>query len=186
MKERHAQWAKLTHRRRAADTPRSRPVIAIRDQPGVQDLERKLLLYTGRRTVLSPELDDLLEEVSQRLFGIVRDDTLYAPPPEYWGLSDDDPERWRIDSLIDDYERQLKAEHLPEPEALRHLEALGVSFYGQNGDALSCFRHFDRQAELAALKVKGSLPEPAEINQDELGSRLEAEARQWKSTRKQR
>ncbi len=148
-----------------------------------EERSRKLLLYTGRRTALNPELDDALNGVSRRLFGLVRAETEYDPPPYYWDLGGDDPERWRIDGLIDEFERQLKAAHLPEPEALQHLQALGVSFHGPMGEALHGLRHFDRQAELAALGLKGSLPEPVEVNHDALSTKLEDEARRWKTTR---
>lgn len=43
-----------------------------------------------------------------------------------------------------------------------------------------------QQAELAALGVKGSLPEPVAVNQDELLSRLESEARLWRLSKNPR
>lgn len=79
MKKRHAEWLKLIAGNAPAHSPPA-TLLRVLDLPGFEAIERKLLLYTSVRSELSPALEFDVNDLSEKTFGIIRDDTLFPLP----------------------------------------------------------------------------------------------------------
>jgi len=176
MKRRHAEWLKLT----AAVTPSispSLPAIRIREFPGIDELERKLLLYSGRGQ-LPIDLDERMDEISVALFGIKREQTLYQKPADYYLLPKDELEFYE-----EEHESRYETSELDQDQAVAFLKTFGLDFSDEGGKSLLCTWYLKRQAEAAAKGFMGKMPDRAQAGLDTFASKLEADARAFLSRR---
>ncbi|MBE1707466.1 hypothetical protein HKB47_03465 [Mesorhizobium japonicum] len=171
MKKRHAEWLNLT----AGNLPApSCPAFRMRilDLPGFEAIERKLLLYTSVRSELSPALALEVDDLSAKTFGIVRNDTLFSWPSHYDDLHQASPERWRIDDEFYEHEEKYETGEATDDEAVAILAGLGLDFNDNRGLPLRCTKLFCRQAEAAAKRIIGALPDQATVNLEAWGNAL--------------
>ncbi|RWP25150.1 hypothetical protein [Mesorhizobium sp.] len=176
MKKRHAEWLKLTAN--TTSHPAPHPVlIRIFDLPGFETIERKLLLYTSARSELSPSLEFEVNDLSERTFGIIRNDTLFLLPIHYNSLHAASSERWKIEDEFNEHEDQYETSDATDDEAVTILASLGLDFNDSRGQPLRCTRYFCRQAEAAAKGLMGRMPDQAAANLEVWGSALEQAAR---------
>jgi hypothetical protein len=160
MKKRHEEWVRLT-----AGAPIKQPVdnikgiCRIRELPGFRELEDRLLLYWSAHGVLPPELENAINELSERTFGILRDETLFALPARYSDLPRWSDERQQIEDAWDEHEAQFETADATDDEAVAILTKLGLDFTDDRGQPLRCTKLMCRQAEAAAKGIMGRLPD---------------------------
>jgi hypothetical protein len=155
MKPKHLKWLKLTGEKIGARDVAS---VQIRNIPAVKRLEDQLLLYSSHRGSPPPGIED---NVSRELFGIVATDTFYELPKNYESLDELSEERYQIDLAFNRYESKFKAEHLSLDDTVEYLLSLGLDFRDEHGQPLRCIMLLRRQAEAAAKKIFGKLPDLA-------------------------
>ncbi|RUW57412.1 hypothetical protein [Mesorhizobium sp. M7A.F.Ca.US.008.03.1.1] len=156
MKKRHAEWLKLTAGNMPAPpSPTTR--MRILDLPGFEAIERKLLLYTSARSELSPAMELEVDDLSEKTFGIIRNDTLFSFPSHYDDLHEASSERWRIDDEVCNHKEKYETGEATDDEAVIILAGLGLDFDDNRGLPLRCTKLFCRQAEAAA---KGLIRQP--------------------------
>lgn len=147
-------------RRRLRNRPKLKIVgspIPVRDLPGVEALERKLLWGLTRRGPTSAEVDHEVNIVSQQLFGITRQDTEYSwpdgDPPvraieDPWHVSD-------VERRYLEYEQRFQTTGLNDEDSVVVLRGLGFDFTNEHGRPLLCTTLLSRQAEAAARGDRG-------------------------------
>lgn len=171
MKARYSQWEKLLGPLKHKSV---RPPIRVLDLPGVQRLEDKLLLNGFPRRDLLPETEQLADETSIRLFGITKAQTeIYLD--DFRDYDDEDFEQ-RLLRL----QRASETVDVSDEDRVEVLLNLGLDFRGQRGHPLLCTRLFGRQAEAAAKRIIGNLPDQASAHLQKWESNLERDAEAWK------
>ncbi|MBA8909921.1 hypothetical protein [Aminobacter ciceronei] len=178
MKNRHADWLNLTANVQSSTATSQQPPIRLRDLPGFQEIEDKILLYSSIRGELNPELEFLINELSVKTFGIAASETFWQDPPGYedWPLWSD--ERQEADSRFFEHEESFDTGRACDDEAVTILLKLGVDFRDAKGSPLLCTKFFCRQAEAAAKGVLGQMPDRLDVGLQSWANALERDARQ--------
>lgn len=157
---------KYHKRRRSSDRPTLKivqPPIRVRDLPGVEALEAKLLLYAPRRGPLPDRLLDEVNAVSQQLFGITQQETEFRWPDDY-PRNDETYDPWAPEIIeterrYKEHELRFKTTDLTDEEALILLRGLGLDFSDERGHPLRCTMLLSRPAEAATRGIAGKLPD---------------------------
>lgn len=158
--------------------------IRILELPGFREIEDKLLLYSSPRGILSPELEDELNELSEKTFGILQVETLFELPDRYRDLPDPSEERFRIEVACYEFENQFETSDATDDEAVTALLTLGFDFRDDRGLPLRCTKQFMRQAEAAAKGIMGQMPDLGAAEAETWGSALEQDARLHRQKKK--
>ena len=97
MKKRFEEWLKLTGDNNSRSANASVTPIRMLDLRGFQEMEDKLLIYMPRRGELPPDVEEFVDDLSKRTFGVTRNDTLFKVPAGYDDLPLWSDERQNID-----------------------------------------------------------------------------------------
>ena len=181
MKDKHRPWEKLGR----AVPPKAiaaKPIIRILDLAGFQSLEDKRILTQPPKGPLTPEFENLVDELSNKTFVIARDDTKYELPYEYWDLDDEDPEKWAMSEAYHAHESKFVREDLSYDERAAHLKKLGRDFTNESGNLLQITDLFCRQAEAVSLGIAGRMPDTSSLGLDSWTARIERDARRFKQS----
>lgn len=156
-------------------------IIRIRDLPGVQKIEDRLLLYE-RNENLSAETEALIDQFSKKVFGIGCTDLNYPWPADFENLSEMD--RWPIEEEADGYRASFETFGLSDELAMKLLLSYNIDFSNNSNQPLLCTSHLMRQAEVAAKGIAGHLPSAAEVNAANWGANLETEVLKFRAGKK--
>ena len=157
----------------AAINESSGEIIRIRDLPGVQKIELRLLLYERNKNI-SAETEALIDQFSKKVFGIGGTDLNYRWPADFENLSEMD--RWPFEEEADGYDASFETFGLSDELAMKLLLRYNIDFSDNSNHPLLCTSHLMRQAEVAAKGVAGHLPSAVEVNAANWGANLETEA----------
>ena len=127
------------------------PALLIRDLPGIDRLEDKLLLYGKQREGIE---DDLTAPVALRLFGV---------------------SAAQIADAYEEHDNLFTAWENTDDETLLLMLTLGIDFTDARGQPLRCTVHLAPAAEIAARGIAGKVPNPAQIELDRMASKMEQE-----------
>jgi hypothetical protein len=172
MKGRFEKWGQV-----AAQAAKPIPQFLIRAHPGIEDLERKLLFSKGNGDTLPAEIEEFVDRISVQLFGVKRQDTEF---PDSYYLR----QKRFFDPGEYEHECQYETAELDQEEVVWFLKQYGLDFTGSDGQPLRCTWHLKRQAEAAAKGIMGKMPDREKAAVDSFASRLEAEAKAFKSRKR--
>ena len=143
MKDRHQQWAKLSHRYRPPPPP---VPVMMRDLPGIRDLEAKILLNSNRRGELEPHFEDAVDARCREIFGVSGPETEFVWPPQFYDLKEDQQEYWDVLDCYHEHEDQFETPKLDPESRMRRLRELGLDFANDDGQPLRCLSYFTSSA----------------------------------------
>jgi hypothetical protein len=172
----YAEWKLRASEIDALITEIGASLLSIMKLEGVQELENKLLLNPPRNGVVAPWLEEHIDRLSTKLFGITEEDTHFKYPDNFENLIEGSPEWRRVQSRANEYEQQFSTDYMADDEAVLILLVLGVDFRNERGDPLRCTKFLCRQVEAAVGKVMGHLPDVEELGLKSWESRLQKEA----------
>lgn len=147
--------------------------------PDIQSIEDKILIQAPRHGELPWELSDFIDDVSKRIFGITRNDTLFEYPADYADLEEESEAWWDIYDLREIHEQQFQTSNLPDEEAVQALLRLGLDFRDADGNPLRCTKFFCRQAEAAAKGIAGKMPDIRSVDAHSWESKLRKESEEF-------
>jgi hypothetical protein len=180
MKKRYEDWLKLTGKANPkSPTSNVKGIYRVRDLPGFRELEDRLLIYGPAHGAMPPDLENAINVLSERTFGVLHDETLFTLPAGYDDLPEWSEKRWQIDDAWESHERQFDTAEATDDEAVAILAKLGLDFMDERGQPLRCTKLMCRQAEAAAKGIMGHLPDRAEADLSRFESSLEQAARQF-------
>ena len=136
------------------------PVLIIRDLPGIDRLEDKLLLYRNRYEGIE---EDFSEKAALELFGVSQADVGHA-----WCLQAD----------------LFTAFELTDDETMDAMLKLGIDFSDARGQPLRCTLYLAPAAELAARGIAGHLPDQDQAALNRISSNLEREREAFMSRKR--
>jgi hypothetical protein len=169
-----------------ARSKRAKPaVIRVRDLPGFLGLEDALRL-APLRGPMSPELEDRVDELSRKTFGVTRAATEFVFPDEYEDYGPYDHERFEIECKADDHERQYETAQLDRDQRVQRLRELGFDFTNSSGQPLQSIDLFARQAEAVAKRRMGHMPDLAAASHERFASQIAAEAEAFLARKRKR
>ena len=142
------EWAKLT-----AKTSTKEPPVRLLDLPGFRALEDKVLLFSSSNGDLPPEIDQMVNDLSRKTFGITEAETEFQMPEAYWDKDNLSLDRERINRDYDRHERQFEMVERPAEDAVTALRHLGFDFTDDHGLPLGCTKLFSRQAVAVAKGI---------------------------------
>src|SRR5262249_15625853 len=134
---RMAEWSKLSVGGAAKPKPK---MIRVRDLPGVGELELFILGHAPPRGYGIRYFEDQADEVSKKLFGLTRNDTMFRFPDDFESLPEFSEEAIRIWNKYCDFEETSDDERddLTDDEMVEMLKELGLDFTDERGQPLRC------------------------------------------------
>ena len=184
MKKRFEEWLKLTGDNNSRSANASVTPIRTLDLRGFQEMEDKLLIYMPRRGELPPDVEEFVDDLSKRTFGVTRNDTLFKVPAGYDDLPLWSDERQNIDDRYDAHEGQFETADATDDEVVAVLLRLGLDFRDAQAKPLLCAKLFCRQAEAAAKRIMGKMPDRDQANLNSWTKALERDAEQHMKKKK--
>ncbi|MBP1858195.1 hypothetical protein [Rhizobium herbae] len=184
MKKRFEDWAKLSSNSDAVVKKTPHTPIKFVEISDFQKLEDKLLLYRSLYGELPPELGNFIDDLSRKTFGVTEENTRFQFPEEYQDLPEWDSERWAIDSSFYRHELQFETADVTDDEAVKVLLNLGLDFRDTRGWPLQSTKYFCRQAEAAAKKIMGRMPDRSAVQFESWAKALERDAARYMARKK--
>jgi hypothetical protein len=184
VKKRHEDWLKLTTKEKPKAANNKISCLRILDLLDFKELEDKLLIYRPIRGEMSPELEKLINELSEKTFGVTKNDTLFVFPSNYNDLPDWSPEKWGIDDRYSDHEDQFETAEATDDEAVVILLRNGLDFRDRRGNPLLSTKLFCRQAEAAAKGIMGKVPDRGVADLESWTKHLERDVKQHMSKKR--
>ncbi|MCV9962192.1 hypothetical protein OIU34_09800 [Pararhizobium sp. BT-229] len=185
MKDKYKNWHKLTGGEQISPATKRIDLIKMLSIPGIIDLEGKLLLNPPRNGNLVPSVEEYVDSVSLKIFGITATDTLFELPEGYEDEPEGTLEWFRVQSRLCDHEDQYATADSTDDEAVEILLMLGFDFRDDRGQPLRCTKFLCRQAEAAARGMMGTMPDRAEVGLEAWAKKLEQDAKQHMARKKQ-
>lgn len=122
-------------------------------------------------------LGQYVTTASQKLFGIIEDDTFFNLPDAYWQYEEGSPEKEHLDDLELEYEEQFETgDDLTDDETCVVLSRLGLDFSDERGNPLLCTKRLSRCAEAAAKGIRGTMPDKESVALEKLENSFAREA----------
>ncbi|MCG6122483.1 MAG: hypothetical protein MEP57_07220 [Microvirga sp.] len=123
------------------------------DLPGFQELDDLLMIYWDRRSPVPPPCEEAAVKLSVETFGIRHEDTRVL-------IEDDgtlsDAEWNRLLQQEENIERRFKSIDMDDEMVVKYLLSIGFDFRQARGQPLLSTSLFARQAEAAALGIRGA------------------------------
>ncbi len=185
MKDKYKEWHKLAGGEQTPPVVKRMDLVKILTIPGIIDLESKLLLSPPRNGILAPDVEDYVDNISTKIFGVTQNDTLFDAPEGYEDHSEGSIEWYRVQCQISDHEHQYATANSTDDEAVEILLMLGLDFRDDRGQPLRCTKLLCRQAEAAARGMMGKMPDRAEVGFEAWAKKLEQDAKQHMARKKQ-
>jgi hypothetical protein len=173
----YAEWKREMSNVDAIFAEMNAKIVVVRNLDGIIEFERKLLLNPLRNGEITPILIDYFNKLSTNLFGVTRDQTFFKYPPSFENLLPGTAEWWSFRSAAEEYESMFITDNGTDDEAAYDLLMMGVDFRDDQGNPLRCTKLFGRQANAAALKIMGSLPDSDALRLSTWANKLEDEAK---------
>ncbi|MBY5406506.1 hypothetical protein [Rhizobium leguminosarum] len=173
----YAEWKREVSELDALISKIGASVLQVRKLEGIAELEDKLVLSPPRNGEVTPDLEDIVDQLSIKHFGITNEDTQFKYPDGFEDMVEGMAEWWSVQSRADDHEERFSTSLMTDDEAVLALLVWGVDFRDDRGDPLRCTKLLCRQVEAAALKIMGHVPEADEVGLKNLAIRLERDAR---------
>lgn len=149
-----------------------RPMLVIRDLPGLMDLEGKAILYG------LDDLDQMAAKLTARHFHIEVGDLASAEI----GVPELDIEDARV--AYTEYPRHLITSYLADDEITSVMLEHGVDFRDSRGQPLKCIHLLAGAVEAALKGIAGQLPEPGAFDPDSAKAKLDADVRAFLSRKR--
>ncbi len=139
---------------------------------GIRELEGHLYLHENRHGPLSPDTEDLVDEISRNNFEITEFQTKFKFPKEYEKFDQFSKELWHTNNEHDKHEAQFETEGLTDEETVEFFIDYKWDFKGDDGFPLRCTKLFRRQAEAVIKGIMGKLPDLKLIDEKHMESTL--------------
>ncbi len=146
-------------------------VIALRDLPGIADIERRMNLPNAQWAPENDNLKEDIDKVSRRLFGIAESDTDYLWRAD---LSSDENSK-----AFDAWELNFRLAYVVFEDAEPVWRALGWDISDGEGNPLTCAWEFDRQIICAAKGLRGHQPILEAANDEAASEEALRSAESW-------
>lgn len=172
----YAEWKREVSELDALISKIGASVLQVRKLEGIADLEGKLILSPPRNGEVTPDLEDMVDQLSIKHFGITNKDTQYEYPDGFENMVEGTAAWSSVQSHADDHEEMFSTRLMTDDETVLALLVWGIDFRDDRGDPLRCTKLLCRQVEAAALKIMGHLPSSDEVALKSLERRLEKDA----------
>ncbi|WP_105435851.1 hypothetical protein [Neorhizobium tomejilense] len=172
----YAEWKREVSELDALISKIGASVLQVRKLEGIAELEDKLILSPPRNGEVTPDLEDVVDQLSIKHFGITNADTRFKYPDGFEDMVKGMAEWWSVQSRADDHEEQFSTSLMTDDEAVLALLVLGADFRDGRGNPLRCTKLLCRQVEAAALKIMGHLPDVNALGLKTWESKLEKDA----------
>ncbi|HVI27592.1 hypothetical protein [Hansschlegelia sp.] len=178
MKKRYEEWGKLS----ATYKPKPRPMIRMIDLPAVRKLEDAVLLGRAQGSWAEEHADT----ASKELFGNTLADTQFRFPDCYFDDDAGDGLIIETNGRYDKHEAKFATTGKSDADMCAVLKELGLDFTGMDGRPLHCTPLLARQAEAAARRIAGKLPDVEDLSVRQWAANLEEAARAFQQKKRGR
>jgi hypothetical protein len=158
------------------ETKQKKIAIIVRDLEGAQAIEDYIQVSWRNRDSHNEIMNStLLRNFSQKFFGNIFSDTKFELSNEEMNKLDTPEKQEEWDEIINDFESLFQTTDAGDDETVEILLELKIDFRSAQGHPLNMTRYLKRQAEAAAKRIVGQLPEQETLRTDMWESKLLAD-----------